>query len=278
MVGQNNLKQIFKQQIDMGAFPRFSLLVGPHGSGKKLMCDYLARQLGATECRYDTSVNSIREMIAESYKVATKVLYVLPDADKMSPQAKNALLKVAEEPPQNAYIIMTLEDINNTLGTIRSRAFTYNMDPYTVNELLGCVDSSVFEPVSDVMKDMIINICTTPGDVVELISTDMEAFYDYVNLTVDNIASVSGSNALKISGRLQFSDSEKDKFNPKLFLRAFSSVCAKHISDTSHTLDILKYADGIQITDRYIRDLSLNGVNKHNTIDMWILDIRRAWR
>ena len=53
----------------------------------------------------------------------------------MSLNAKNSLLKLVEEPPQQAYIIMELQQIENTLDTIKSRCQEIKMDSYELKDI-----------------------------------------------------------------------------------------------------------------------------------------------
>ncbi len=48
-------------------------------------------------------------------------IYIVPDADMMSVQAQNALLKTIEEPPEYAVIMLLTENAETLLPTIRSR-------------------------------------------------------------------------------------------------------------------------------------------------------------
>ena len=69
-------------------------------------------------------------MIELAYKQTEPIIYLIQDADKMSLGAKNSLLKVIEEPPQQAYFIMELQQIENTLDTIKSRCQEIKLDSY----------------------------------------------------------------------------------------------------------------------------------------------------
>lgn len=49
------------------------------------------------------------------------MIYIVPDADMMTVQAQNALLKTIEEPPAYAVILLLTENANSLLPTICSR-------------------------------------------------------------------------------------------------------------------------------------------------------------
>ena len=51
-----------------------------------------------------------------AYKQTKPIMYVFKDCDNMSNAAKNALLKVAEEPPQQAYFCNVIEKYIKYIG------------------------------------------------------------------------------------------------------------------------------------------------------------------
>ncbi len=89
---------------------------------------YTAQGAGKTQA---IPVDEIRKICADAYiipnEARTKV-YVLPDADKMLAPAQNAFLKVLEEPPQNILFLLTCENAQNLLQTIRSRVTVFILD------------------------------------------------------------------------------------------------------------------------------------------------------
>ena len=45
MIGQHNLQSRIEHLIDSGTFPRFSILVGPKGSGKKTFANWIITKI-----------------------------------------------------------------------------------------------------------------------------------------------------------------------------------------------------------------------------------------
>ena len=270
MIGQKNLLNQIDTLIENDTFPRFSILVGPEGSGKKLMSKHIATKLGALHTMRGVSVDDVRDLIQEAYKVSAPIVYVVADADKMSPAAKNALLKVTEEPPKSAYIILTLTDLNNTINTIRSRGQVFYMDSYTVDNIDEYYHN-MFPSFAD-ERQIVTDLCITPGEVELLMEMGPVDFYEYVEKVVDNIALVSGANSFKIAQRIKFKDTDEDKYDLKLFWKAFMTICSTRLREDPH-----RYAEGIKITSKYLQELRITGVNKQSTFDMWLLDIRKEW-
>lgn len=282
MIGQENLIKQFQNLVDDKTvlFPRFIILVGNKGSGKKLLANTLHKMIVdslsyndvVNKCVLeDTKVDTIRSMIADAQKAIEPVLYIIPDADTMSTTAKNAMLKITEEPPQNAWFVITLENENNTLATIRSRGQMYRLEPYSPETIVQYAKDKF--GISDVTEmEIIADICETPGEVDVLYKTGIIPLYDYVNLVVDNIAECNGSNAFKIANKIALKN-EEDKFDLKLFWKTFMKIC----SDKLRSENDIKYADGIKVTSEYLQQLNITGINKSATFDTWLLSIREKW-
>jgi len=85
-------------------------------------------------------VEDIRSMRADvkirPYSSAHKV-YILQDADKMTPQAQNALLKTLEEPPEYAVVILLAEGSEGFLPTVVSRCVMLRLRPAAEKEICG---------------------------------------------------------------------------------------------------------------------------------------------
>lgn len=264
MIGQRNLQSRIEQLIDNDSFPRFSIFVGPKGSGKKTLL------LEMFEGIYleDNKVDSVRKMIEMVYKVGNRT-FIMPDADTMSVAAKNALLKVIEECPNDNYFIMTLEDEENTLETIRSRGTVFHMDRYMPDEIGYYFYDKYHANHGEDEEEIARELCDTPGDVDTLVKMGIQEFYDYVQLVVDNIAEVSLANAFKIPSKLALKD-DAEGYDLRLFWKAFMKV----LVDTNRPHDF----GAITITSKYLQKLRIKGINRQMLIDNWILEIRELWQ
>lgn len=275
MIGQHNLQSRIEQLIQNRTFPRFSIFVGPAGSGKKTFARELRNKFNNWRVISDyvnvyqlpdVKIDTIRTMIGQSYKNVYTTLYIIADADNMSSAAKNALLKVVEEPPNEAYFIMTLEDETNTLDTIRSRATVFRMDRYTPNEIsCYCFDKYQLDKEEELI---VSDICETPGEVDILVKSGIQEFYDYVQLVVDNIAEVSLANAFKIPSKVALKE-DAEGYDLRLFWKAFMKI----LVDGNKKHDFM----AIVITSKYLQKLRIRGINKQMLVDNWLLEIRELW-
>jgi len=277
VVGQNKLKELLQTRIDNDNFPRFSLLVGAKGSGRHtLIKEFIVPNTNMIIYELpDVKIETIRNIIRVSYKVTAPTLYIISNADDMSTPAKNALLKVTEEPPNNAYFIMLLENEQNTLATLRSRGTLLRLDYYSVDDIANYYNHYTDIAGTPEECSIVRTLCETPGEVQELVSYGVIEFSDYVNKVVDNISIVSGANAFKIGDKLNFKDDYK-KYSLKLFWKAFMSNCLDRVVSDDSDMAI-NYLVGEIITSKYLQQLRLKGINKQSLFDMWLLDIRKEW-
>jgi len=80
--------------------------------------------IGVDEIR--TGINA--DVLIKPYQSPYKI-YIVEDADKMTENAQNALLKTIEEPPEYAVIILLCCNINTLLPTVLSRCVVLNLKP-----------------------------------------------------------------------------------------------------------------------------------------------------
>lgn len=87
----------------------------------------------------DPDVELVRTAVAEaaymSPLIGERRVFLLPGIERLALPAANALLKVLEEPPRGAYLLMTTDAAAGLLRTIRSRAQLVRLMPLTAAEL-----------------------------------------------------------------------------------------------------------------------------------------------
>lgn len=94
---------------------------------------YISRKDKAT-----LGVDAVREMIDDTVMSSVEFdakLYIFEDAETMTAQAQNALLKIMEEPPPIVKILLLTESADSLLTTVRSRARTVRMQRFTAEEI-----------------------------------------------------------------------------------------------------------------------------------------------
>ncbi|EEW53837.1 DNA polymerase III subunit delta' [Limosilactobacillus antri] len=157
-----------KRVIDRQELAHAYLLVGPAGSGKSEVAQWLALRLfclhpqddepdlTCPECQRILSgnhpdvvvaapegrqikVDRIRYLKSEFTKSAmegSQKLFIIQDAEKMTTSAANSLLKFIEEPGPGTYILMLTSNKSAVLPTIQSRTQVLEMAPLKRADLL----------------------------------------------------------------------------------------------------------------------------------------------
>ncbi|MCH5252587.1 MAG: DNA polymerase III subunit delta [Lachnospiraceae bacterium] len=93
--------------------------------------------------RASLGVEEIREQLCNTMEIkpfsSPYKIYIVPEAEKMTEAAQNALLKTIEEPPEYGIVMLLTSNISALLPTIQSRCLTLEFRPLstpTVEEFL----------------------------------------------------------------------------------------------------------------------------------------------
>ena len=273
IIGQTKIIN-WVDNLTADSFPHFIVLIGPKGSGKRMIAKYIADKLSAINIDCDIKVDAVRNAITLASTVETPIVYCFANADTMRAEAKNALLKITEEPPKNAYFIFTVVDESTLLDTIKSRATVIRLDPYTAEDMEKMGAAMLSDDLTDEEKITFQNAfltAETPYELKQMFKYGMD-FFVYVDLVMDNIAEVEEANAFKSGVKLAFHN-EDDKYDLGLFWKAFIHDCLNCIDE-----DPLHYAEGIIVTDKYYKKQAQLGVNLQQLYDSWVFEIRGVWR
>lgn len=274
--GQKELLSDINTLIDKNKFPHFAILVGGVGFGKKLLADYISMRLGANFVPCGIKAEEVRDVIYNSYTVAEKTLYMFFDCDDMSVTSKNALLKVTEEPPNDSYFIMTVQDLSSVLDTIISRATVFYMNPYSVNDIDEYIKKNGFD-FDDKTRSIVRQICTCPNDVRIASSTDIKAVYDTADKFIQYIGAVNLANELKISQSLDIKKDDNEKINTVMFMRCILLCCSQMISQDGVISDDIKvFHSIIKETSKSLIEFQTKGSNRQSVIDNWIVNTHMA--
>ena len=154
VIGHEEIIRHLQNAIKTGKISHSYIFAGEPGSGKRLLagiyamtlqceaggenacgkCESCKRAIGKNhpdiimvkhEKPNTISIDEIREQVVNDVDIkpysSPHKIYIIPDAEIMTPQAQNALLKTIEEPPEYAVIMLLTSNIDGLLPTIRSR-------------------------------------------------------------------------------------------------------------------------------------------------------------
>ncbi len=93
-------------------------------------------------------VDMIRDLSKELFLLPTiskRKVFIIDDADCMNEQAQNALLKILEEPPEYATIILIVSNKEKLLSTIKSRVVEFKFGNLSKDEIEKIIGETVSE-------------------------------------------------------------------------------------------------------------------------------------
>ena len=278
MIGQEFIQGQLREMVELNTIPRFLILTGVKGSGKYTLARWLTREMKAFLVEPELSVDAVREVVKNCYKCSGDTVYIFRDADKMSAAAKNALLKVTEEPPRQAYFVLTVQNAENALETLRSRGTVIPMGPYTPAQRKEYLDFFLEsgKPLDSGAYERIVWAADNLGQVERYVAMDVNALYDFCNLVADNIGEVSGVNAFKIGQRIKLKE-DGEGYDADLFFQMLTHVLLERIMQNTGPDEPAVYAKMLRVCCKYSQELTLTGVKKDATLDMWILAMRSVY-
>ena len=86
--------------------------------------------IGVEDIRLQVNADIMVKPYYSNYKI-----YIIDDADKLTEQAQNALLKTMEEPPEYAIVLLLANNINAILPTVLSRCVLLHLKPVDKQEI-----------------------------------------------------------------------------------------------------------------------------------------------
>ena len=181
IIGNDNIKNEMKKSIKLGKISHSYLFIGIDGIGKKLFAKDFSKTMLCKEkenfcnsCKSciefnsgnhpdfeiiepdgsSVKINQIRQMqkkIWESPIISERKIYIINNADLMTTEAQNCLLKTLEEPPSFVNVILIGSNEEMFLNTIKSRC--------TIIKFKGISDENIkkhFKEKNDINEDLII--------------------------------------------------------------------------------------------------------------------------
>ena len=255
MIGQkNNIQTLIRWRCNKSV-PRFIIIAGDEGSGRLTFAKAIMSMLHITGIISECKIEDVRRTIEYAYEYTAPMMYIFRNADDMSVAAKNALLKVVEEPPNNAYFIMIVHNIDNMLGTIKSRGTVIKMEPYTPTELsLACDD------------ELKLKYCTNIGE-LQITHEEMQRTEDCADGVLKALRDTSGTRLLKACTQLRAKQTETDKIDGLLFMRVFQKRFYKIYDFCNIPITSLNYITECK------NQLNRNAINKKSSIETMLIRI-----
>ena len=215
IVGQKTiLEKIDKCNID--TVPRTLMLHGPRGSGKHLMCNYIADKLNLNI--EDITDTITLEKIEDINNGIEPKIYII-HSDDISIKEQNVLLKLSEEPLKNAVLIYLTENLQRLKPTVLNRCQIWEMDCYSDDELRQFIPRNYSGNIEDLIK-----VSNTPGKILINCEQSIEDIRQLCEKIFEKIGVANLPNALSICDKIDFKGTDKSKYNVYLFMDIITQV------------------------------------------------------
>ena len=270
ILGNNKIKELLQEAVKDNKVSHSYLFIGNSGIGKKLIAKEFAKAilcLGdnkyCNNCKSclefdgrnnpdfiliepegnNIKIEQIRNMqkgVQEKPIISSKKVYIIDNADLMTKEAQNALLKTLEEPPEFVTIILIGENENAFLATIKSRCMILHFNSISNSDMEKYLEENYKMNVTSNMLDVFQG---SIGKAIEL--KDKQEDYLKIEQAIENIEKEDLIDLIKNLDILYTSKDEildmLDYINIILLKKSKENVkytdCIKIVEDTKRRID-----------------------------------------
>jgi len=287
IIGNDKIKQELISSVRSNKYSHSYLFVGTSGIGKKLIAKEFAKMIlceadekYCNKCKSCLEFNSgnnpdffeivpdganvkidqIRQIQSKAFEppiISTKKVYIIDDADLMTKEAQNCLLKTLEEPPEFVTIILIGSNESNFLSTIKSRCITIKFDNINHNDINSFLKENF--PKENISDNIIEAANGSIGKAIIL--KEKQEIYASIDKIFNNIEDLDLIDALNTADILY--KSQEDKYD---ILEYINIILYKKAQKD------LRYVNTINIVEETKKRLKANS-NYNMTIDNLIMTI-----
>lgn len=291
IVGQESIISHMKNAIKLNKISHAYIINGEKGMGKKTIAKIFSMTLqcekGGDEpcmqchsCKQAISnnhpdirwithekpstiaIDEVREQInndilIKPYSSKYKI-YIVDEAEKLTVQAQNALLKTIEEPPAYGIIILLTNNKDSFLQTILSRCVALEMRPVASTDIINYLREK--EKIPDYQAKMVVNFAGgNLGRAIRLAS--MEEFNELKDMVIRHLTGICDASVTDISGYVKEAATFKDNIAEYIDLMVawFRDVL---IFKASKDINQLIFKENISLIEKYVIRISYNGINR----------------
>ncbi|MGL4572996.1 MAG: DNA polymerase III subunit delta' [Clostridium sp.] len=277
-IGHEKIIEGFMKRAKSNTLSHAHLISGRDGIGKSILADIFVSKILDKErnkehidaihyrnSKASMGVSEVRDIIEEVSKrpyEGDKKVIIIYDAEKLTVQAQNALLKTIEEPPSGVFIILLTTNLEIILDTIKSRCQIYKLTPLNNEEMIEYIKLNHNINEEDILS-MLAYSEGIPGR-AERFLKDPE-LQELRNLIIDMLKDINQNEVdvtLKYENAfLKFKDEKEELLNIiATFIRDI--ILYKEINDKRLIINSDKYKD-IEELIEMMSYRKLNGMLKY---------------
>ena len=288
IIGNEKTKEELKRSLEEDKVSHSYMFVGIEGIGKQLIAKAFAQMIlctnetekGCDKCKsciefqsqnhpdflyIEPDGNSIKieqirylqRKIQEKPIISNKKVYIINDADKMTQEAQNCLLKTLEEPPEYSTIILIGSNENAFLNTIKSRCMKLTFQPIGPEEIKQYMEKTY--GMNNINENMLEAFQGSIGKAIAL--KDKREEYENIEKMIEKLDKTDMTELIELGSALYQS---KEEIND--ILEYMNIVLLKM------TKENVKYANCIDIVENTKKRLHQNA-NYDMCIDNMIFNM-----
>ncbi len=269
LIGQINLKAKLDSLIELNNFPKVFTVVGKSGFGKSSVVSYIADKLNISDIIELSSIDTIRDAMLYVPNITHPVLLHVTSFEGLNFRAKETLLKLCEDVPNNVYIALEVTNLSLCEDRFINRSQVFELGIYSKQELENIIRT--FNP--DILQDDIsklLSMVGSPKEFKQAIDYGVDGLHRFMTKVSNNILKAQAYNAMKIADNISLK-SDDNKIPILLFLNILKNMSFRTYL-TSNDLDALKvYNSAYKFYEELI---ACPKVNKRALFDNFIFSLK----
>ena len=291
IIGNNKIKNELIKAFNTNSVAHSYIFSGQYGIGKKQIAIEFAKMIlclnkdkspcgeckSCIELENDNNpdfniikpdgkikIEQIRKMLEKVYEkpiISDKKVYIIDDAETMTIEAQNCLLKTLEEPPEYIIIILITSNESNLINTIKSRCLKLTFNSLENVELKQYLENKLeFQNISETMLE---NFEGSVGKALKV--KEKQELYSNMETTLKNFNCNSVIDLINNATEIY-----KGKENINEILEYFNIYFLKKAKEEYNNAS--KYVKAIEIIEDTKKRLVYNS-NYDMTIDNLLINI-----
>lgn len=291
IIGNNKIKNELIKAFNTNSVAHSYIFSGQYGIGKKQIAIEFAKMIlclnkdkspcgeckSCIELENDNNpdfniikpdgkikIEQIRKMLEKVYEkpiISDKKVYIIDDAETMTIEAQNCLLKTLEEPPEYIIIILITSNESNLINTIKSRCLKLTFNSLENGELKQYLENKLeFQNISETMLE---NFEGSVGKALKV--KEKQELYSNMETTLKNFNCNSVIDLINNATEIY-----KEKENINEILEYFNIYFLKKAKEEYNKAS--KYVKAIEIIEDTKKRLVYNS-NYDMTIDNLLINI-----
>ena len=265
IIGNEQIKKELERAILENKVSHSYMFVGIEGIGKQIIAKEFARivlctneqEKGCHQCKsciefmshnhpdflyLEPDGNSIKieqirylqRKIQEKPIISNKKVYIINDADKMTTEAQNCLLKTLEEPPEYGTIILIGSNENAFLNTIKSRCMKIAFQPIENEDIKQYMEKTY--GMTDISLNMLEAFQGSIGKAILL--KDKKEQYENIESMIEKLNKTDMTELIKLGEPLY--QSKDEIMNILDYINIILLRLAKENTQYANCIDIIE--------------------------------------